>query len=246
MVTTAIFYSCTKHATEEVTEEQAVQNLVASDDFIVFSHDFITDFAALMQYHRSPVMLSNKNAFLAQVKLAGNSETALTGAYRAFSLDYEKVLVLKNKLDNDLLKLVNQNPFLQRFAEEQVQRILVTAVTTGLQSSDQRWTDAKAQINLDLKNSLRIKPMQTDGQRSVSVIAAPGLSVDEVWACIKQALGVGTAGILGIGGVLQLAKQGIQTALISITKWVASKAGWFGLAITVIDFGVCVYKESGD
>lgn len=246
-ITMVAFYSCTKNTNESVTEEQAVQNLVASGNFIAFTGHFISDFSALMQYHRSSAILADKNGFLAQVKLASGDGNALSGAYRSFALNYETAMGLKNRIDNDLLGLLNQHKFLLRFSEEQVQRIIVKAIDEGVHSADQRWVDVKRSFRFDRGMAYDGRTTATNGLRTTGTNRVEaGLSLDEVWACVKSALGLGTASIIGIAGVTKLAEQGIQQVVITASKWIAERAGWWGLAITLIDFGVCIYNETKD
>lgn len=248
ILTTVVLNSCTKHANEAITEEQAVQNLVASGNFIGFTGHFIADFSALMQYHRSGDVLANKTGFLSQVKLAGSNEAALSGTYQSFSLNYETAIALKNKIDNDLLQLLNQNRFLLRFSEQQVHRIIVNAIDAGIHSNDEKWLDAKRNFRFEMGRGLNNQGIGTNGLRTIGAnrMAVAELTLDEVWGCVKSALGFGATGILGIAGMTKLAEQGIQQVVITASKWIAERVGWFGVAITLIDFGMCVYNEAKD
>jgi hypothetical protein len=65
----------------------------------------------------------------------------------------------------------------------------------------------------------------------------------EVWDCLKDAVGLGAASVLGIAGLKKLAGQGVQSIVISLSRFLARYAGWIGLGIMVIDFSACLYHE---
>jgi hypothetical protein len=250
ILATAVFYSCTKNTRNEpLTEEQAVRDLSVSESFIDFSKHLITDFAALAKYHRSAGILADKNAFLAQVKYAGDNIMQRAATYQGFGLDYENALALKNKVDNDLLKLLNDYKFLSAFDDKQTERIVMNAIDAGFRSTDERWLRAKEEItgNLQAVSMLRNAVNQHNGTRTDFAAApAAGLSADEAWDCLKGAAGFGTAGILGVGALKKLVGEGFQAVVLTVSKWLAERAGWFGLAIMLIDFGSCIYKEAND
>jgi hypothetical protein len=68
----------------------------------------------------------------------------------------------------------------------------------------------------------------------------------EVWDCLKDAVGLGAASVLGIGALKKLASQGVHSIVVSLTKFLAKNAGWIGLGIMVIDFSTCLYHENQD
>jgi hypothetical protein len=250
ILVTVVFYSCTKNTRDEpLTEEQAVRNLTVSESFIDFSKHLITDFAELAKYHRSPGILADKNAFLAQVKFAGDNVMQRAATYQVFGLDYENALTLKNKIDNDLLKLLNNYKFLSAFDDKQTERIVMNAIEAGFRSTDERWLRAKEEISGKLQAaSILHNAVNKYNDTRVDFAAAPstGLSADEAWDCLKGAVGFGTAGVLGVAALKKLAGEGIQAVVLTVSKWLAERAGWFGLAIMLIDFGSCIYKEAND
>lgn len=259
VVTATVFYSCAKNtsAKEHFTEEQAVSALASSDGFVSFSKRFVTDFAALMQYHRSQQLLVNKDAFLLQVRSAGTDMGKLPAIYQGASLDFDQALILKNNIDNDILSLLNQNKFLVHFNEAQQQRIILNALDEGFHSSDEKWLAARNEISFSLKN---ISLLQSGAQRAKKTVNGPaagmdlkaeatppaGLSIDEVWDCLKKAVGIGAAGVLTIGALTKLAETGIQAVVVAVSKWIAARAGWFGVALMAIEFGSCIYTEARD
>lgn len=250
LLSVVIFYSCKKNDNAPLTEDQAAANLVKSDNFIEFSKRFIPDYVNLASYHRQLKVQGNDRVFVNMVTEAGNDEAKISDAYSRFSLDYEAVMVLKNHVDNDLLTLFHQNPFLLNFNEAAVGRILVKAMESGLFSNDPKWLEAKKEMNLSLHN---INPPKIAGTSKttnavgLNFAAAPSeLTGDEVWGCVKEAVGIGGASVLGIGALQKLAQEGIQAAVVTLSKWLAKRAGWIGAAIMLIDFADCVYKEAND
>lgn len=245
-----ILFSCAKNSTAPLPENQAVAKLVASENFVNFSTNFIPDFISLMKYHRAIKVQNLQTVFLDQVKNSGNDETKLAEAYRQVSLDYNTALLLKNKLDNDLLTLLNKHPFLQTMEENQVRDIMLKAMEAGINSNDPRWQEAKEVINAKLNNPLMnnpaLKAVATNSVVKSVNMANPGLTLDEVWDCLKGAAGFGTAGILGIAGLQKLASEGIQAVVINVSTWLAKRAGWIGVGLMLLDFGSCIYKEALD
>jgi hypothetical protein len=248
LLTTAILYSCTKNsATVITTEEQAVDQLVRSGSFVDFSKNFIPDVMSLMNYHRTIKIQKKEQDFLSQVNLAKDDESQLANTYHAFSLSYDNALLLKNKIDNDLLMLFNKAPFLLHFDDNQVQSIIVKALETGKSSPDPVWIQAKKEIDEKLGGTqINIATQAIRTNLVDTGTGQPGLTWDEVWDCVKRALGLGSAGILSIAGLKKLAKEGIQEIVITMSKFLAKHAGWFGLAIAVIDLSSCLYHEYHD
>ncbi|MEO8173526.1 MAG: hypothetical protein ABI581_10600 [Sediminibacterium sp.] len=241
------FYSCKKDAaTNIITEEQAVQELLQTESFADFSKSFIPDVTNLMRYHRS-IKVQDKAGFLNQVSMANDDEPSLINTYRSFSLDYEAAMELKNKIDNDLLRLFNKNKFLLGFTENQTRSILLTSLEAAMRSEDPKWKQVKLDINDQLKAAPNRIALQSIRLNLVDPgTGTPDLSWDEVWDCLKSAVGFGTAGVLGIAALQKLAQEGVQEVIIKLSKFLAKRAGWFGLAIMIIDFSSCLYKESND
>jgi hypothetical protein len=262
IVTGAFLSSCKKDTTHITTEDQAVQQLLQSESFADFSKTFVPDVADLLQYHRSLRIQKQSDDFKKQVSLANNDELKLANTYRAFSLNFENAVLLRNRIDNDLLRLFNQNKFLSNFNETQTQSIILNALDIVRTSTDPKWQPVKEAVNNRMtRTSPRIFSVSTETDPiDIGLIDMdPGdmypadmgpqnfkISWDEVWTCLKEAVGFGTAGILGIAGLKKLASEGFQEIIITTTKFLAKHAGWFGLAIAVIDFSSCMYRESND
>ena len=250
LLSVVILYSCKKNDNAPLSEDQAAANLVKSENFIEFSTHFIPDYVSMASYHRQLKLQGNDRAFINMLTAAGNDETKISDAYSRFSLDYEAVMVLKNHVDNDILTLFHQNPFLLNFNEAAVGRILVKALESGLFSNDPKWLDARQVMNLSLKNISPAKiagiSKTTNAVRLNFAMAPSELTGDEIWGCVKEAVGIGGASVLGIGALQKLAQEGIQAAVVTLSKWLAKRAGWIGAAIMLIDFADCVYKEAND
>lgn len=247
IITAAIFYSCKKDAAPITTEDQAVQQLMRSESFVDFSKNFIPDVTNLLTYHRSIKIQHRSDDFLKQVNLANNDESQLAATYQVFSLSFENAVLLKNKIDNDLLRLFNQNNFLANFNETQTQNIILNALDAARTSTDPKWQQVKEEINTSMRGTDMRVATQSVGSHLVDPgTGHAGITWDEVWGCIKNAIGFGSAGILGVAALKKLASEGIQQILITMTKFLAKHAGWFGLAIAVIDFSSCMYSESRD
>jgi len=242
-----VVLSCTKKTTDTITEEQAAENLVIAKSFHDFSKAFIPDLMALLNYHRSVKTKNRQAEFINQLRLTGNDETKISAVYEQFDLDFDNAIFIKNKVDNDILSLLNQNRFLLQFDETQTKRIILNAMAKGFGSKELEWERTREEISNRLSQptfiaQLPISP-QTNG---TAVNKAPGLTLDEVWNCLKDAVGVGSAGVLGIAGLTKLAKEGIQDVVIAASKWLAKRAGWIGAAITLFEFGDCVYTQATD
>lgn len=245
-LTSFFFLSCKKKIADPITEEQAVANLTDSKDFQDFSKKFIPDLLLLANYHRQLKDRGGRVSFINELKLTNGEEANIAAVYEKFSLSYEDAMLLKNRVDNDLLRLFHQNPFLLQFDEAGIKRILINSLQEGLHSADLSWIRTKEEINQAISqttvSSLPQSNRQTNGVRVNKI----GITIDEIWECLKDAAGFGSGGILGIAGLSRLAKDGIQEAVIGASKWLAKRAGWIGAAIALVDFSSCLYHESID
>lgn len=246
IVASFVILSCTKNTADSMTEEQAVENLVTTQSFQDFSKAFIPDLMTLVNYHRSDIAKNQHAIFIRQLEIAGDDETKITAVYEQFGLRFDNAIALKNKVDNDILALLNQNRFLLQFDETQTKRILLKAMEKGLGSTAFEWQRTKEAISTRLGRPTPIAQLPIFPQTNGVAVNKAGLTVDEVWNCLKEAVGLGSTGVLGIAGLTKLAKDGIQEVVIATSKWLAKKAGWIGAAITLFEFGDCVYSEAID
>ncbi len=74
-------------------------------------------------------------------------------------------------------------------------------------------------------------------------LGGPGLTADEVWDCAVEAVGLGFVTAIGAAGIKA---TGIKVFTKAITKFITKFAGPIGAAITVADFGFCLYGQSLD
>lgn len=246
IVLSYVVVSCTKNTTEAMTEEQAVENLTTTQSFHDFSKAFIPDLMTLVNYHRSDIAKNQRANFIRQLEIAGDDETKIPVVYEQFGLQFDNAIMLKNKVDNDILALLNQNRFLLQFDETQTKRILLKAMEKGLGSTGFEWQRTKEAISNRLGRTTPIEQIPIFPQTNGIAVNKADLTLDEVWNCLKDAVGVGSAGVLGIAGLTKLAKDGVQEVVIATSKWLAKKAGWIGAAITLIEFGDCIYSEAID
>lgn len=246
IATVFFFFSCKKKIDERITEEQAITNLAASADFQDFSKKFLPDLLILANYHRQVTNRGGRISFINDLKLTNGEEAKIAAVYEKFSLSYEDAMHLKNRVDNDLLRLFHQHSFLLQFDEAGIKKILLQSLQKGLHSTDASWIRTKEEINQQISltdiASLPQNNKQTNGVR----VNKLGITIDEIWECLKDAAGFGSGGILGIAGLSRLAKDGIQEAVIGASKWLAKRAGWIGAAIALVDFSSCLYHESID
>jgi hypothetical protein len=77
----------------------------------------------------------------------------------------------------------------------------------------------------------------------IEALGGPGLTADEVWDCAVEAVGLGFVTAIGAAGIKA---TGIKVFTKAITKFITKFAGPLGAAITVADFGFCLYGQSLD
>ena len=70
-----------------------------------------------------------------------------------------------------------------------------------------------------------------------------GRTADELWYCALEAAGVRFATSVGIH---ELKEKGIKFITKKVTKFLVKFAGPIGTAITVADFGFCLYRANQD
>lgn len=223
----------TKPALQEVAER-----IYATDNFTIFAKRFLVDFKSMADYYQSPGIQKNRGAFIGSLKDAGEGDTKLEAAFANYSLSMEEVVARKNRLDNDLLQLFNQERILLKYSETEVWTIIREAINLGWKSETPVWQNIRYST---MSGGNAIKSNAAGGSQQVNK-----LDGNEIWDCVKEAVGVGSASILGIAALQKLASEGIQTAVITLSKWLAKRAGWIGAAIMVIDFSSCLYHESVD
>ena len=236
------FTACKKQETYVVhTPEETASKIYLTESFIRFAGNFMQDFYQLSTYLNTSDIRSNRNTFLSGIQVAGENETALQQHFAKYALHFDQWAMLKNKVDNDWLQLFLQLPELQQYSDSDILAIVKEGIRLGLSSEDSRWKQMKIQP-VTVWNSSTVTSLKVGGNatRTLAIDAA------EIWGCLKDAIGVGSAGVLGIGALKKLASEGMQAIVMAGTRILAKYAGWIGLSIMAIDFGVCISQEMAD
>jgi hypothetical protein len=242
MMATALFYACKKQDTYvRHTPDEMAAKLYLNESFIQFSGQFIGDFFQFTNYLREPARLANRKSFLTALQKAADNETSLEDHLQQYGLSLDEWLQRKNKIDNDLLQLFLQLPELRTYADEEIMQIIKSGIQLGMNSEDRRWEQIRQQ-SVNIPRVGRIASMNSGGDTNAPMV----LDGYEVWDCLKDAVGLGAASVLGIAGLKKLAGQGVQTIVISLSRFLAKYAGWIGLGIMVLDFSACLYHEYQD
>lgn len=236
------FTACKKQETYVVhTPEETASKIYLTESFIRFAGNFMQDFYQLSTYVNTPDIRSNRNTFLSGVQAAGDNETALQQQFAKHGLQFDQWANLKNKIDNDWLQLFLQLPELQQYSDTEILSIVKEGIRLGISSEDSRWKQMKIHpVTTWSTNNITTLQMGGNATRSLAIDAG------EIWNCLKDAIGVGSAGVLGIGALKKLASEGMQAIVIAGTRILAKYAGWIGLSIMAIDFGVCISQEMAD
>ncbi|MFM9021833.1 MAG: hypothetical protein ACKOOA_10955 [Sediminibacterium sp.] len=242
MMSIALFYACKKQDTYvRHSPNEMAAKLYLNESFIQFSGQFIGDFFQFTNYLREPARQSNRKAFLTAFQQAADNETSLDDHLRQYGLSLDEWLIRKNKIDNDLLQLFLQLPELRTYTDEEIMQIIKSGIQLGMTSEDRRWEQIRQQ-SVNIRGVGRIASMSVGGDTNVPMV----LDGYEVWDCLKDAVGLGAATVLGIAGLKKLAGQGVQSIVISLSRFLAKYAGWIGLGVMVLDFSACLYHEYQD
>jgi hypothetical protein len=219
------FLACKKTDSTPVklSTSDMAQRLYTQKDFVDFAGSFAKNFKYLANYYQSPTIINSKDKFIQSIKKAGDDQYLLQSAHANFGLDINEILIRKNRLDNDILHLYNAQPELLNYTEEEY------------------WSIIKQSVLL-LKKSNSVNTIKSNS----SDINAQSIALDEIWDCLVGAAGLGTAGILTIAGIKELAKKGFQNVVIHTAAFLARHAGYVFVAIAVLDFTSCMYRESQD
>lgn len=220
------FMACKKNDSppEKLSTTAMAQRLYTQKDFVDFAGSFAKNFKYLTDYYQTPALVSNKASFIQEVRSAGNNEFLVESAHAKYGMSFKEIILRKSLLDETILKLYNDQPELLNYNENEFWSIVLQSVS---------FLKVSANGNAIRSNSVDFR--------------STAISGDEVWDCIKEAVGLGAASMLGIAGLHALAqKKGIQQAVKTFAAFMARNMGYIGLAITVIDFSSCMYKESMD
>ena len=220
------------------TIHEVAERIYTSENFMRFTRNFIADFTSMASYYRSVGLSHNRGLFIGKLKEAGEDEAKLQSAFSAVSISLDEGINRKNRVDNDLLLLFNQERILLKHSETEVWTIIREAIDLGWRSEAAGWQEVRAAAKPAAAN---VRVMADQPEIGVKRLEGP-----EVWGCVKEAVGVGSASILGIAGLQKLASEGIQKAVTTLSGWLARRAGWIGAAIMLMDFTCCMYSEYYD
>lgn len=235
--------SCEKKLTEvkaKPSVSEMANSIYTSPSFISFSRDFITDFARQADYFRSAGLSTQQNELVSKLKLAGDDDAALGSVFNSYGVSMDEIVTRKSKVDNDILGLLTANKQLVTYSENEVWEIIREGINLGWQSNLPEWQQIRTATIRMSSNQIGMNTIGASGYQ------ANQLDASKVWECLKDAIGIGSASILGIAGLQKLAQEGIQTAVVTVSKWLAKRAGWIGAVIVVLDFGSCVYSQAVD
>ncbi|MEI8109524.1 MAG: hypothetical protein WCH59_00930 [Chitinophagia bacterium] len=236
------FTACKKQETNIIhLPQETASKIYLTESFIRFAGSFMQDFYQLSSYLNTAEIRANRNKFLSGVQVAGENEAALQQHFAAYALQFDQWSEMKNKVDNDWLQLFLQLPELQQYSDSEILTIVKEGINLGISSDDSRWKKLKTQP-ITAYGSGRLGTLQ-NGDNNVHTL---GIDVGEIWNCLKDAIGVGSASIIGIGALKKLASEGMQAIVMAGTRIMAKYAGWIGLSIMAIDFGVCISHEMAD
>jgi len=231
--------------------------LYLNPNFKQFAGSFLTSYLDYTKVHSS--VFGNQQSFVDAIKNSDQEEETVSAIYSKYSVSFDDAMFYKNQMDNSILKLLNDFPVLMDLDENQVWGIILNALNLGSNSTDNDWISIQQKI---FKKALEMIPRENRVARSnraiginpvlsvaaVQIFYRPvKLSLSEVWDCMLQAVGFGSAATFGVGQLIKLAKEeGIQTVVVTVSKWLAKKAGWIGAIVAVIDFSICIYDQAMD
>lgn len=242
LLSVGVFTACKKQESPILhTPSDEANRLYLTESFIRFAGNFMQDFYQVAAYLHAPSVRQNRTGFLTGLEQSGLEEQALQQHFAAYSLSFDEWVARKNKLDNDWLQLLLQLPELQQYSEQDIITIVKMGLQLGIRSEDSRWQEIRN------RQMQRIQVGTVARLSSGDIHSKPqAIDVTEIWDCLKDAIGVGSASILGIAGLKKLAGQGIQAIVVAGSKILAKYAGWIGLSVMVIDFSSCIYQEMQD
>lgn len=236
IVLNTIFSGCTKR--DQI--DNKLVNVKIEADRLAHSKGF-NDFAS--QYIISLAKFSKYSSFLSK-----SSDTKETHFFLdTTSRDYEMLMIAKNDLDNQCLKIMHENPVLIDMDSSLAEKVIIEAMNIKLSMTDEATVLMKEYTNDILNGAIytSLDNTLTNFNRRYHT-ETPKITIDEVWDCAKRALGITAGSIITIAALQQLAKDKIQKIVIEVSKWLAKRAGWVGLFILVADFSSCLYAESRD
>lgn len=150
------------------------------------------------------------------------NETEIEDVYTTHNIDYEKILEFQNTLDNLRFDLLEVSPELLKIESEE---------------------DFKLVINGALKEVFDNNLIVIDEDVAGEMTARGRLEPWEVWNCVTEAVLIGGGSWVGLQG---LKAAGLKVITKVLTKVLTKFAGPIGVAITIADFGFCIWEHSND
>lgn len=173
----ACLMSCKKKNLDKGSAALAADRLANSGSFTEFSKNFISHFRGMANYHRALLLPQQKQAFIAVLAAAENKDAAIGLVYRNYGLNLAQLLTLKNKADNDLLLLFQQNPWLQYFEDTQIKNCILAALDRQEEKQpDRKWKCMKEIICSVSPDILGIEALR---QRAKEGISAAGIATSQ-------------------------------------------------------------------
>lgn len=228
-----LFLSFNSFATANINFTNNSLRLVKNTDFNdeslrLFAKNFIVH---MYQYGHSYNNLSNRESFLNILNENNHTEdeNLLKEIYASHGLDFEFCMDKINLIHNDIELLQNANPELinENISEQDMWRNIINAIDVGFSSNLPEWEIVKNEIEENLANEC----------------SCPGLTGQEVWDCLKNAVGLSLGAGLTVGAG---AFYSASTIIKHVSKMLVRSFGWWGAALFIVDFTVCINEELHD
>jgi len=188
----------------------------------VFARNFMVD---MYKYSSCYKNIQNKEEFLEKLKSQDLSDESIIELYKNHNVNFDEMIDAKNAIDNDIKDLQNRNPELinSNIPEAQIWENIISQIQNGLDSHNPDWISVENQISEDL----------------ASLPSPSHVTSGELWGCIKTAIGISAGPGLGMG---LLAETSTSLIIKTVTRMLIRNMGWWGAALFIIDFTVCIHE----
>jgi hypothetical protein len=231
--------------------------LYLNPSFKQFAGNFLTSYLDYVRVH-SPAV-GNQQPFVDAIQNSDQEEETVSAIYSKYAVNFDSAMIYKNQMDNSILRVLHDFPILMDLDENEVWKIITNALDLGMKSTDSEWLSIQQIVfNKALALLPRERRIATGSQMTgfiplLSIAAIQPfyrpvkLALSEVWDCMLEAVGFGSASTFGVGQLIKLAKEeGIETVVVTVSKWLAKKAGWIGAIVMLVDFSICIYNQAMD
>ncbi len=202
------------------------ERLSKQEDFIKFSNNYLSQFVKYSNYQSNILNAGNYlrstqvESFYSEMSNENLSILEVEQIHSKYDLDFNKVVDMKNAMDNTLYDFCLNNPMVFELDnQDEFNTVIIDAISLVVAEGNISFNDDE----LNVING--------------------SITADEVWNCAKQAVGVSFISYLSLKG-LQMA--GAQIITQAITRALTRFAGPIGASILLADFGFCMYGESLD